>query len=231
MIDVDEFNYYGDESCYLQSDDSQFMVLGIIRCPKYLSKKISKDIKEIKIAHNLKPNFEIKSTKVSKGKEEFYKDLVNYFLNEKKLDFRAIIVDKTILNHEKFHQTHDDFYYKMYYDLIKYFLKTGSNCIYLDYKDSQSYKKSQVLSEILSTKLRLCDLNVKVQPINSSESNILQLADLLIGLTCYNARELHSNSTKLELIQIIKDNLNIDMVNTNFIDKFNILKWRPKSNA
>ena len=39
--------------------------------------------------------------------------LINYFFDDDDLHFRAIIIpDKSILDHDKYNQTHDDFYYK-----------------------------------------------------------------------------------------------------------------------
>lgn len=53
-----------------------------------------------------------------------------------------VIPDKTELHHQKFNQTHDNFYYKMYFDLLKtIFEPKAFYDIYVDIKDSQGQKK------------------------------------------------------------------------------------------
>ena len=52
---------------------------------------------------------ELKWTKISPGKLDLYKDLVNYYFDDDDLHFRALIIpDKSKLEHKRFNQTHDD---------------------------------------------------------------------------------------------------------------------------
>ena len=114
------YNIYCDESCHLENDHQPAMVLGAVWCPKHKSRAIAIRIREIKLKHDLDENFEIKWTKVSPAKAQFYLDLVDYFFDDDDLHFRAwIIPDKSVLRHHEFKQDHDDFYYKMYYDMLK----------------------------------------------------------------------------------------------------------------
>ena len=58
--------YFCDESCYLQSTDDRFMVIGTVYCTKTAAKKANKAIKAIKAKHNIeqtveKPRFASKS--------------------------------------------------------------------------------------------------------------------------------------------------------------------------
>lgn len=55
-------------------------------------KKIARDIKGLKLKHNLKPDFEIKWTKVSASKVEFYLEVVDYFFSNPALRFRGVVV-------------------------------------------------------------------------------------------------------------------------------------------
>jgi len=113
------YNIYCDESCHLEKDQQDVMVLGAIWCPLDKSKEIAIRIREIKRQHSLKQNFEIKWTKVSPAKLHFYLDLIDYFFDNSDLHFRALIVpDKAKLRHAEFNQSHDDFYYKMYFDML-----------------------------------------------------------------------------------------------------------------
>ena len=122
------FNVYCDESCHLENDHQKVMVLGAVWCPFEKAHGIAVRIREIKLHHGLNPNFEIKWTKVSPGKKLFYLDVVDYFFDNDDLHFRALIVpDKSKLRHEAFAQSHDDWYYKMYFDMLKIILSPDSH--------------------------------------------------------------------------------------------------------
>ena len=114
-----EYNIYCDESCHLPNDHQPIMVLGAIWCPKDKAREIAENIRRIKVKHNLPPFFEIKWTKVSPGKADFYLELIDYFFEEKDLHFRGLIAEKEGLDHVKYYQDHDDWYYKMYFNLLK----------------------------------------------------------------------------------------------------------------
>jgi hypothetical protein len=104
-------NIYCDESCHLENDHQRVMVLGALWCPKDRAPQAAERLREIKARHGLANNFEVKWTKVSPAKAQFYLDLVDYFFDDDDLHFRALIVpDKNLLRHEKFGQTHDDWY-------------------------------------------------------------------------------------------------------------------------
>jgi len=85
------YNIYCDESCHLEKDKSNIMVLGAMSCLIENKKEIFNDIRSIKEIHGLSKSFEIKWTKVSESKIEFYKDLVDYFFRNEKLSFRGLI--------------------------------------------------------------------------------------------------------------------------------------------
>lgn len=67
------------------------MVMGAVWCEKQLTKSAFKRIREIKVKNGLSPHFEIKWSKVSKAKEKFYIELVDYFFDSAFLNFRGIV--------------------------------------------------------------------------------------------------------------------------------------------
>ena len=113
-----KYNINCDESWHLEHDNQKYMVLGGIICEKSSRKCIKRDILNIKRKYNVPDRAEIKWNKVSTSKLSCYKELVDYFFENENLRFRAISIDKTQLNHKLFNQTHDDWYYKMYYYLL-----------------------------------------------------------------------------------------------------------------
>ncbi|MBR0400294.1 MAG: DUF3800 domain-containing protein, partial [Mogibacterium sp.] len=100
-----EYNIYCDESCHLENDGSNTMVIGGIRCPRTSRKRIIRDIMRIKAKHGIPERAEIKWTKVSKCNVNYFKELVSYYFDCPNLSFRSVVIDKTKLNHETHNQT------------------------------------------------------------------------------------------------------------------------------
>lgn len=202
-MNLNEYNVYCDESCHLENDNSRVMVLGGIICPNEEKNSVFEDIKKIKSKHKLK-YYEMKWTKISKGRIDFYKEIIQYFFDSKVLRFRGLIIpDKSILNHKKFNQTHDKFYYKMYYDLLNPITRPPYKYnIYIDIKDSQGYLKIQELRRFLASTVN------KIQEVRSEEVELLQLADLIIGANSYYCNNRSSSIPKLEIVDMINEYCN-----------------------
>jgi hypothetical protein len=77
-------------------------------------------LREIKTAHGLPSDFELKWTKVSPAKLGFYMEVLNYFFDDDDLHFRAWVAHKAGLRHADFGQTHADWYYKMMFGLVDF---------------------------------------------------------------------------------------------------------------
>jgi len=225
------FNIYCDESCHLENDHQQVMVLGAVWCPLEKIKAINEQIQGIKAKHGMKPTFEAKWTKVSPGKDRLYTDLIEFFFTNHDLRFRGLIVpDKSKLRHEAFQQNHDDWYYKMYFDMIKVILEPDAHYrIYLDIKDTHSAIKIKKLHEVLCNSFYdfSCTIIERVQTVRSHEIEILQLTDLLIGALSYVNRDLSTSRTKLDLINLIRERSHYSLTKTTLLreDKFNIFRW------
>lgn len=224
-------NIYCDESCHLENDHHKSMVIGGISCPISKVRDISLKIRHLKEKHNMNRKMEIKWTKISPAKYDFYSDLINLFVREECLRFRAIkIVDKKQLNHQKFHQTHNEWYYKMYYDMLRHILQPYKNYkIYIDIKDTIGCEKVCKLKDILQYTNK--NKAIDVQQIHSHESELLQLADVLIGAVGYKDRineiNVSLSQTKIKLCEKIEQTLNVSFdKNSRYSDqKFNLFLW------
>lgn len=230
-----EINIYCDESCHLLNDNNKVMVIGGIICPHEDRKEIYRDIKNLKLKHGISKFAEIKWTKVSYSKENFYLELIDYFFNNPKLGFRAIFLEKNTLNHKKFNQTPDEFYYKMYYLMLKGIFESNYQYnIYLDIKDTLGYNKINLLKNIcnkLQTRKEYSyKLVKKIQEVRSHEVELVQLADLLIGAVGYVNRKLNSNQAKINLINSIKQKSGYSLTTSTFLkeSKFNLFHWEPQ---
>ena len=229
------YNIYCDESCHLENDHKPIMAIGAILCPLNNTKEISKQIRDIKIKCGLSKNFEIKWTKVSPAKIDFYLELVDYFFNQPDLHFRTILIEKSRLDHQKFDQTHDDWYYKMVFLLLEQIINPDFQYrIYIDIKDTRSEIKRSKLEKILRN--AKCDpsggIIERVQQIRSHESEIMQLVDLLMGAVRYfhelKITEKSANKTKNEIINHIINRSKKSLFENTWPNepKFNIFHWK-----
>lgn len=225
-----------DESCHLEHDDSNYMLLGGIRCPKGKKEKIYNDIKKIKEKHGLSEHFEIKWIKVSKAKIEFYEEIIDYFFNENYLSFRTVIASKRNLVFG-YYSKNDDFaswYYKMYYLLLYGFISINKRYrIFIDIKDSRGGERISLLKEIIHKKLKTKVIN-DINQIHSHTSEILQITDLLIGALGYYKRELNTSEAKLRLVKKILTRtreLNLDISKSTPLKekKFNVFYWEGQA--
>ena len=226
------YNIYCDESCHLENDQQPIMVLGAIWCPLEKVREISKRIRDIKTKHNLSNKFEIKWTKVSPAKEKFYLDVMNFFFDEKDLHFRALIVpDKSKLDHKVFGQSHDDWYFKMYFDMLKVIFHPEARYrIYLDIKDTRSAPKVARLWEVLCNERYDFSREVieRIQTVRSHEVEQLALVDLLIGAVAYTNRGLTGSLAKQNLVELMRQRSHYKLTLTTLLqeDKVNLFRWQ-----
>jgi rapA len=186
------------------------MLLGYVSIA-YPQIRIAKEaIKNIKNKYNYKDEF--KWTSVHQATYKVYAELVDwFFMND--LEFRAVVVDKSQIDESRPDYTFNDFYYKMYFQLLhtKVDFQNTYN-VYMDIKDTCS-------SEKLSTLKRIMDYNSSIgnlQFIRSHESVFIQLADVLMGAINYNLRKKKGDvegrvDAKIKLIEKIQKHSNISL--------------------
>lgn len=230
------FNIYCDESCHLESKpiktDNRFMVLGGISCSSAKKDEIFNRIKSIKKDGNMTNFAEMKWTKIANGKLDIYKDLINYFFDCNDLSFRAIVIDKTQLNHAQYNQSHNDFYYKSYWRMLEWFIDPKNKYhLYLDLKDTKGSIKIKNLQSVLCNSKHDFDRKVieKIQEVRSHEIAILQLTDLLIGAISYANRYPKDGNSKVknEIVKLIQERSKTSLRLSTSIGarKFNIFCW------
>lgn len=155
------------------------------------------------------------------SKIQFYLDLVDYFFDTD-LKFRAIGIDKSQIRCDDFNSNFDDFYYKMYYQLLNYKVDTTNHYnVYLDIKDTLSAIKVRKLKNILNVKYGVFR---NIQNIRSEESVLMQLADFLMGAISYNANfDQKQNFAKVLILDKISKHANMtNLAKTNYSEKLNL---------
>lgn len=227
------YNIYCDESCHLEKDHSPVMLLGAIWCPQADVLRLSQEIRDMKTHYHAEG--ELKWIKVSKSKQGFYFDIIDWFLAEPALHFRGLVVlHKERLNHAKFNKgSHDEFYYKMYFSLLSKILSPDKQYqIYLDIKDTRSRAKLIQLKDILcNDKYDFTSQMIRhLQNVRSDESHLLQVCDFLLGAVSYRHRGLSSNLTKVSLIHHLEERLSRNLLQSTSLreDKFNLFLFTPR---
>ena len=228
------YNVYCDESCHLEHDRQQVMVLGATWCPLDKSPEIQVRLREIKARHGLSSTFELKWTKVSPAKLRYYLDVLDYFFDDDDLCFRALIIpNKSSLNHRVFQQDHDTWYYKMFFDMLKVILRPDAHYrVYLDIKDTRSSDKVAKLHDVLCNNLYDFDRHIiqRVQTVRSHEVEVMQLADLLIGVVQYANKGRFQSKAKSMLVERMKRRSGYSLSQTTLLreNKVNLFRWHAR---
>jgi hypothetical protein len=161
----------------------------------------------------------------------FYNDWLDYFFDDDDLHFRAVVIPrKSVLRHEDFGHTHDDWYYKMLFTLVSPLLKPEDrHRIYLDYKDTHSGAKASKLHEVLCGSAYDFNRSIieHVQPVVSHESELMQLCDLFIGAVGYANRNLSGSSAKVRLVERMRARSGLSLIRSTLLNatKVNLLLW------
>lgn len=230
---IGDYNLYCDESCHLEHDGHQTMVLGSIWTDVTETEEATQRIKEIKKKHGIKPEQEVKWTKVSPSNLKLYLDLVDYFFDNANLHFRGLVVpDKANLDHKAFQQSHDDWYYKMYFLLLTAILKRDNHYnIYLDIKDTLGGRRIKKLEDVLANDKYDFERQMvkRIQLVRSHEVQLIQLADIFIGALMYKHRSEMSSTAKKSIVERIENRSGFSLTKSTLPteDRFNLFMWRP----
>lgn len=233
MIEEPLFNVYIDESCHLENDGMPIMAFGAIWCPKNESRRLAQELRDIKARHRARG--ELKWSKISVARVEFYIELIDWFLAEQPLHYRGLVVQqKDLLNHHQFNQgDHDIFYYKMLFSLLNKMLSPDSKYdIYLDIKDTRSRLKLHKLREVLCNNVYdfTSQMIHHIQNTHSYEMELMQVADLLTGALSYRHRGLTSNSAKVAVLEHLEKRWGRSLLRTTPLaeQKLNLFIFQPR---
>ncbi len=230
------YKIFCDESNHLNNDTSNLMVIGGIGCPSNQVEYVNRFIKHLKHKHNAMG--ELKWTKLNNNKKEFYKELLEFFFSNIYLKFNAqAVINKSRLNHDKYNDGEvDKFYYKMYYyALLPFlqFLKPNEKVnIFIDYKDTKGGQRAKKLNEVIHNTF-YGKIDCEFTIIHSHESQIMQLADIMIGAISYKNREdiEHKSEIKNFIISTIEElgGISLDVSTPEWEEKFRIYRFMPRS--
>lgn len=229
----DTLSFYCDESCHFQNKEN-IMALVAVYCSKIRVKTINREINKIKRKYGYS-SVELKWTKVKNSNLNMYKDIISYIATNPYIKIRLVnVFDKGTLELSKYNLSYSEWYHTIYYTLIKHptaFLLEHINfrklSIHIDVKDTHSRIELNKLTKFLSYRLNVSEITTTAS--NSSDYNLIQIADIIAGASTYKLRNLSSSKNKLELLEHIENEFKINLtIETKFnIFKFSILNWRP----
>ena len=144
---------------------------------------------------------ETKWTKVSNSKLNYYKDLIDYFINKEDIRIGILVAkNKKGLNYIKLKGTnYTNWYFKMYYYLLNKFIDENYRYYMMfDQKDKYTKNnlnkiKNRLENEKNKTTLVNKKFHIDIKQINSKESELMQLLDVFLGATSYRNRNLYMN--------------------------------------
>lgn len=226
------YKIFCDESCHLQHDSADVMVLGALHCSAEKAIQLTKHIKWLRHKHNYKP--ELKWNKLQKHQWSLYKDLIDLVIEDESINFKAtVVLNKNSLDHQQYNVgSHNNFYYKMFYYTLRDFLKAGCQYrIYLDYMDTLGAEKTKKLCEVLEN--GTCwQLNVSATIVQSYEVQLIQLCDLLIGAVAYRSRNdiEHASPIKNQFVTYLEQKLkrSLKCSTPPWEEQFNIFRFVPR---
>lgn len=223
-----EFDVYCDESRpdLLSSGNPQatYMVIGSIWLETSNRQTFKDEIH--KLRDDFKIGGEFKWQKISPSRLDFYKALINWFVDKgDTLRFRCVAVNHKKVNLVRFHQNDQELgFYKFYYQMLHQWITDFNRYhIFCDYKVNR--EKNQL--HILKRCLNYTNLSAKtedLQAIRANESVLIQLADVLTGVAASKLNEFDLQSyAKKEIIAETERKLGRTIAHTNRNErKFNV---------
>ncbi|SDF99402.1 Protein of unknown function [Pedobacter terrae] len=229
------FNLFLDESCHFEKDNSSVMCIGYIKVPEASYQKLYECIRSLKLEH--KSTFELKWNKFSNSRLPFYKALVDLFFDSP-LEFRCILVKyKDRLSHEEFNGgSHENFYYKMTYFLLKPNNLGSDYKVFLDVINTRGKERLNKIQEIFRHLHNGESPFVSFQHLHT-ENFFFQLTDLFVGAITYKSRVVAgdfkaSHPAKMEFVKYLEERSGylLEEGTEPWESKFNIFDHQPNMN-
>lgn len=223
------YTVYCDESRHSGGVGCQFAVIGGLWIQRDCRDSINKDLSALKKRVHL--GAELKWSRVSLKKLDAYKEVSEYFWNNQYINYRAIIVDQSSVDYNKFHDGDKELgFYKFYYEMIEKWLHSDNDYnILLDFKNNADLKRLPKLHRVLRNFGQTRSISISnLTSIDSTQSNIAQLCDVLTGAVAADANGTAVGTPKAEMIRHIVQSRNVSPLSapsrSPAFSKFNIFR-------
>lgn len=196
-----DFVVYCDESRHEHASGNRFMAIGGLWVPRDTKYILSVELRRLLAANGLRG--EAKWSKTSLKRLDAYKKLVDFFIDHNELQFRAIVVEHGKVDAERYHGGDRELgFYKFYYKMLEKWIEEGNQyLILLDFKMNKGADRYTTLRTFLERRARgkawITDLTV----VDSRQSVLAQLADVLTGAVAASWCGLSAGTAKEKLAQ------------------------------
>lgn len=197
-----KFAVYCDESRHSGGKNCQFAVIGGLWIRADLRDGFSQILREIRSQNSI--NSEIKWSKVSRLKISAYQKLVEAFFSNEGANFRAIVIDQANVRSDIFHNGDNELgFYKFYYEMLEKWITSNNQYnILLDYKNNSDKTRLIKLRECVANYARPRRASISnLTSIDSRQSHIAQLCDLLTGAIAADANGVGDGTPKSDFIK------------------------------
>lgn len=197
---MEMFDVYGDESC---TSGNRFLCLGALAIQRATVPTILENLKRVRDRHNTFG--EVKWSKVSRSKLDFYREYVDVFFAASCQDdvhFRALYVDTSTFNHHGFNSGNAEIgFNKLIYQLLLHkfgreYGRTHGIEVFLD--DRATKHDPEDLRPMLNN--HLAKYGIRSSPFrrirfrDSKNCDLIQLNDVLLGVVGFK-KNLHDKKT------------------------------------
>jgi len=230
MTEQTRFLLYCDESSI---HSARYMLIGGIWLPQNFESSLRASLKEVRQSFNMTAEF--KWTKVSQTKLPAYQAWVDCFLNNSDINFRSIVIDTQLLDHQTYNKGDQELgFYKFYYQLVSRNIQATN--LYWLYTDERNNRKKNRLEVLRIVTNRFWKKKADIEPLRAVEprpshsEDLLQLTDVFLGAIGYAWNGYKNSPAKLELIAYIAKRLgwpSLQVATPPYFTRFNIWQWRP----
>lgn len=231
---MNEINIYCDESNHLESEKKRPLILAAAYCSRSNTAKLNKRIRDIKTEHGKAADYELKWSNITNQNVALYIDIVDYFFDNDDVSIRLLSAQKDTLDHKKHAQTHDEWYYKMYFTLLRNIIQNGFEYrICIDVKDTRGTEKVAKLRSKLSHSVYDFDHRIvkEIREVRSHQVPLVQIADIFAGALQFNmcVQEVESVAKRV-VVNRIKERSELQMDRSTLPSekKVNIFHWVGK---
>lgn len=191
---------YCDES---RQTADRYMVIGGIITTRQNEQPFSEAMSLYRQSNNMYS--ELKWTKVSDQKQKEYFALIDLFFSlNRAFHFKAIVIDTQELDHKRYNKSDSELgFYKLMYQFLLHsfgsYLQPDDKCIiFLDQRTTSHYKLSTlcaILNNGLRKKYGFPNPPISnIQAQDSKKSDLVQIADILMGAIGYEMNGAHTRS-------------------------------------
>lgn len=206
-----------------------FFLIGFLIVNK--TKKLENRIKPVREHFHFRN--ELKFSKISNLRFEVYRSVLKEFLGgmkEGEVLFSCLVVDKKDIRWKEFkHKKNQAYNYFCFFLLSKIAPKLKNAKIYSDYVARKT--PSEFTNFLLTVNLVSPNSVNRVQFLDSKQSNLIQLTDIILG-AINNDLTNNRNPRKRELRGLLLQGLGIKSFKKGFRGKkFSVFLWKPNENG